>query len=81
MASIRLSHTCWVKTLTDRCQYVMRVPDKSKTKKPLIAVWQCKHELGHADAHGAAVESLGDRMAVKMAYGTGGVTLVHEMGE
>ena len=81
MASTRLSHTCWVRTLTDRCQYVMRVPDKSKTKKPLIAVWQCKHEVGHTGEHGVAVQSWGERLAVKMAYGTGGVAVVYEMEE
>ena len=81
MASTLLSRTCWVRTLTDRCQYVMRVPDKSKTKKPLIAVWQCKHEVGHVGWHGCEVGSYLDRMAIKHAYQSGGVAVVHEMEE
>lgn len=62
--------------MTSRCQYVMRVPDKSVAKKVLIAVWQCKHELNHPYAHSAQIESHADRSAIISAYNSGGITPV-----
>ena len=57
----------------------MRVPDKSVAKKVLIAVWQCKHELNHADTHSAQIESHADRSAIISAYNSGGITAVADM--
>jgi uncharacterized ubiquitin-like protein YukD len=64
--------------MISRCQYVMRVPDKSVAKKVLIAVWQCKHELDHADTHNAQIESHADRSAIISAYNSGGITVLSD---